>query len=119
MPLVNVLLNGRAYTLACDEGEEDHLRELGEFLDKRIRELTSTVGQVGDSRLLVMAGLVVADELNDAFARIEERDSEIAALKARLEEPAEAIGQAEDRVAEILESAAARIEAIAAKVSHT
>jgi cell division protein ZapA len=52
MPLVNVLIKGRAYTVACDEGEEDHVRELGEFLDKRVRELSGSVGQVGDARLL-------------------------------------------------------------------
>ena len=64
MPLVNVMINGRAYTLACDDGEEEHLRELGQFLDKKVRELSSSVGQVGDARLLLMAGLVVADELS-------------------------------------------------------
>jgi cell division protein ZapA len=62
MPLVNVLVNGRAYTIACDDGEEDHLRELGTFVDKRVQELTGSVGQVGDTRLLLMAGLVIADE---------------------------------------------------------
>jgi cell division protein ZapA len=118
MPLVNVLLNGRAYTVACDEGEEDHLRALGEFLDKRVRELTSTVGQVGDARLLLMAGLVVADELNEALAKVEDREREISELKARLAEPEDALNDAEDRVAELLESAAARIEAIAAKVAQ-
>jgi cell division protein ZapA len=118
MPLVNVLLNGRAYTVACDQGEEDHVRELGEFLDKRVRELAKTVGQAGDARLLLMAGLVVADELNEALARLEERDSEIAVLKARLEEPPDVVEKAEDRTAEVLESAAVRIEAIASRMSR-
>ncbi len=117
MPLVNVLVNGRAYTVACDEGEEDHLRELGAFLDKRVRELTTSVGQVGDSRLILMAGLVVADELSEALARLEERDKEVAALKQLMGEGADALKDSEDRVAEVLESAAARIEAIAARVA--
>jgi cell division protein ZapA len=118
MPLVNVLIHGRAYTLACDEGEEDHVRELGEFLDKRVRELAGTVGQAGDARLLLMAGLLVADELNEALADVETRDKEIADLKAQLSEPSDLTGEAEDRVAEILESAALRIEAIAAKTAR-
>ena len=50
MPLVNVLVNGRAYTVACDDGEEDHVRDLGQYLDKRVRELSGSVGQVGDAR---------------------------------------------------------------------
>jgi len=77
MPLVNVLLNGRAYTVACDQGEEDHVRELGEFLDKRVRELAKTVGQAGDARLLLMAGLVVADELNLDASRMLPRASDL------------------------------------------
>jgi cell division protein ZapA len=117
MPLVNILIHGRAYTLACDEGEEPHVRELGEFLDKRVRELAGTMGQTGDARLLLMAGLLVADELNDALARVEERDQEIAELKARASEPSDIGGETEDKLAEILESAALRIEAIAAKTA--
>jgi cell division protein ZapA len=118
MPLVNVLVNGRAYTVACDEGEETHLRELGQFLDKRVRELAGTVGQVGDARLLLMAGLLVADELSEALGKLEERDKEIAALK-RAAADAESLEKCEDRVAEALEGAAVRIEAIAARVAHT
>ena len=118
MPLVNVLVNGRAYTVACDEGEEDHLRELGQYLDKRVRELIGSVGQVGDSRLLLMAGLLVADELSDALGKLEERDKEIAALK-KASAAAESLEKSEDRIAEALEGAAARIEAIAARVAHT
>ena len=117
MPLVNVLVNGRAYTVACDEGEEEHLRELGAFLDKRVRELSGAVGQVGDSRLILMAGLVVADELSEALAGIEERDKELATLKDTSASGDEARQNRENRVAEVLESAAARIEAIAARVA--
>ena len=118
MPLVNVLIHGRAYTLACDEGEEDHVRELGEYLDKRVRELAGTVGQAGDARLLLMAGLLVADDLNEALADVEDRDKEIAALKARLSDPSDLAGEAEDKVAEILEGVALRIETIAAKAAR-
>ena len=70
MPLVNVLINGRAYTVACDEGEEDRLRDVSQILDKRVRELASSVGQVGDSRILVMAGLVICDELSESLSRL-------------------------------------------------
>jgi cell division protein ZapA len=116
MPLVNVLLNGRAYTVACDEGEEDHVRALGEFLDKRVRELSGSVGQVGDARLLLMAGLVVADELNEALADLDERDRKIVALKEQLgaTQPG---AETQNEIADVLDSASARIEAIAAKLA--
>lgn len=116
MPQVNVLMNGRTYTVACDEGEEEHVKELGQVLDKRVGELSSSVGQVGDARLLLMAGLTIADELNESLARIRERDREIAALRAGA--PFQAIQEAEERVTEVLQTAASRIETIAAKVAR-
>jgi cell division protein ZapA len=114
MPLVNVLINGRAYTVACDEGEEEHLRELSQFLDKRVRELAGSVGQVGDARLLLMAGLIVSDELSETRARVEECEKEIAALKARAKKPSRIN---EDALADTLDQASARLEAAATLVS--
>jgi len=117
MPLVNVLVNGRAYTVACDEGEEEHLRELGQYLDKRVRELSATVGQVADSRLLLMAGLVIADELSDAMAKLEERNKELTAIKSAQALAAESLANEDDRAADALEFAASRLEAIAARLA--
>jgi cell division protein ZapA len=118
MPLVNVLVNGRAYTVACDEGEEDHLRELGQYLDQRVRELSATVGQVADSRLMLMAGLVIADELSDALVKLDERNKELTALKAARVTTAETLENGDERAAEALEGAASRLEAIAARVAR-
>ena len=47
MPLVNVMVSGRAYTIACDEGEEEHLKDLASHVDSKVRELLESVGQVG------------------------------------------------------------------------
>src|SRR5271168_453141 len=70
MPLVNVMVNGRAYTIACDDGEEDHLRDLAGIVDAKAREVLSSVGQVGDSRLLLMAALLIADEHHGAQSQL-------------------------------------------------
>ena len=66
MALVTVTINGRDYEIACDDGQEAHLSRLGTYVDKRIGELVAAVGQVGGARLLVMASLLLADELSDA-----------------------------------------------------
>ncbi|WP_422004159.1 cell division protein ZapA [Pyruvatibacter mobilis] len=56
MPQVTVKINGRSYTLACDDGEEEHLEGLAAYLDKHVTTLAQGVGQVGDQRLMLMAG---------------------------------------------------------------
>ena len=81
MAQVTVLVNGRNYTLACEDGEEEHLTALANFIDSRVAELGRSIGQVGDARLMLMASLVVADELAVAHERVEELEHEIEQLK--------------------------------------
>jgi cell division protein ZapA len=119
MPLVNVLVNGRAYTVACDEGEESHVRELGQYLDKRVRELSNSVGQVGDTRLLLMAGLIISDELFEASAKLEEREKELAAVRSAEAAAAETVETSDARAADALEQATLRLQAIAERLTET
>ena len=58
MGQVNVSINDRSYSVACGDGEEDHLRELARYLDGHVGDLAKSVGQVGDTRLLLLAGLL-------------------------------------------------------------
>ena len=70
MAQVNVTVNGRDYEIACDDGQENHLIKLSRFVDKRLKELTDVIGQVGDARLLVMASLLLADELSEVYTEL-------------------------------------------------
>jgi len=70
MAQVDITINERTYQIACDDGQEEHLRQLGEYVDKRVKELIDAVGRVGDSRLLVMASLLIADELSETYANL-------------------------------------------------
>jgi len=72
MAQVSVRINGRHYQVACEDGQEAHLQKLAAYIDERVAELVRDVGQVGDARLLVMAGLLIADELADAYDELEE-----------------------------------------------
>ena len=115
MAQVTVLVNGRNYTLACEDGEEEHLTALAAFIDSRVAELGRQIGQVGDARLMLMASLVVSDELAVANERVEELEQEIEQVKAE-KQAAVAASAGEDAFAEVLESAAQRIEDIAARL---
>ena len=112
MPLVNVMVNSRAYTIACDEGEEEHLKELAAHVDAKAREVLGSVGQVGDARLLLMAALLIADEHHDITGKGEAAgENEKQTLHLRAE-------AAESAAADVLESAAKRLEDIAARLAH-
>jgi cell division protein ZapA len=116
MPLVNVMVNGRAYTIACDEGEEEHLKALAADVDSKVRELLGEVGQVGDQRLILMAALLLADEQHVTAAQRDAARSELAAEKEAHSEAAGRMEKSEGVAADALEAAAKRLETLAAKL---
>ncbi|MBC6440267.1 MAG: cell division protein ZapA [Rhodospirillales bacterium] len=65
MAEVSVQINGRSYKVACGPGEEERITGLASFVDSKVQDLVSALGNVGDQRLLVMASLLLADELWD------------------------------------------------------
>jgi cell division protein ZapA len=118
MAVVNLLINGHAYPVACDSGEEERLRELGDYIDRRVQALVKEVGaQVGDTRLILMAALLIADELSEALGRVEDSEKELAELKTRHNSAEASLRDTEDALAEALESAAQQIEDIAARMA--
>jgi len=102
MAQLTIQLNGRSYTIGCADGEEARLRNLAAELDRRVSSLVEEVGQIGDARLLVMAGLLLLDEMEEL--RVEARGGG---------------SDAEDRVASIVESLADRVESLAARLEAT
>ena len=119
MSHINVTINGRQYRMACENGQEEHLLALSQDLDQRIAQLRTSFGEVGDTRLTVMASLTVADELAEAGKRIRALEEELAALK-------EARGMASDRtqatqaaLVMAFNTAAARIEGLTKKLNQT
>ena len=103
MPMLELTINGRRHQLQCAEGEEPRLRRLASYIDGRVADLARQHGQIGDARLLVMVGLMIADELSDA-------NDEIRRLRATASDDA-SIG--ERQAAEALDRVAARIEQLA------
>lgn len=97
MATLTILVNGRQYSLACDDGQEEHLRRLADEVDERARSLTSRMnGQATEVMGLLLASLTLADEL------IETKRKTI---------PKEVYN--EDAVAQTINEIAARIENIA------
>ena len=66
MATVTVEVNGRPYAVGCADGQEERVRELARQFDAHVRQVAGEVGHVGDIRLFLMAGLLLADELDAA-----------------------------------------------------
>ncbi|WP_420478123.1 cell division protein ZapA [Brevundimonas sp. FT23028] len=104
MATVTVEINGRPYAVGCADGQEERVRALAGQFDGHVRQVAGEVGHVGDLRLFLMAGLLLADELHEART-----NGGGAAGSAAAEPSAPPI----DGVAEALNAVAARLEKIA------
>ena len=63
---VTVRINGQPYQMGCDAGQETHIEEMGRNVDSIVQQLVGSVGQIGDARLLAMAGLILSDQVQTA-----------------------------------------------------
>ena len=110
-----VTVNGRDYRITCAPGEEARVSKLAEYIDLRVRELSEKVGQIGDTTLMLMAGLMIADELSDAYDALESaRGNEQAPESGGGGDSAEAAA-----VTESLDRMATRIAHLAERLENT
>jgi len=110
MSQVNVTINGRQFRMACEDGEEEHLARLAEDLDARISRLRLRFGEIGDTRLTVMAALTLSDELAEAREKLKRMEPELTALQEAGTQSAERSNATQAAVSAALNSAAERIE---------
>jgi cell division protein ZapA len=102
MAQVTIRINGYAYTVGCEDGQESHLEQMAAEIERRIVSIKSIGGQSGEARLLMLAALLLADELHDLRTGAKTR-------------PVPASGESERRAK--LRRVAARAEEIAADLT--
>lgn len=105
MAQVTVRINGYSYSISCEDGQESHLQAMAAEIESRIKKIKAIVGQGSESRLLVIAGLMLADELHDLRL-------ELAAIRGLP-------GKEDPAFGERLVRLASRAEAIAASLERT
>jgi cell division protein ZapA len=110
MAQINIDVNGRAYAVGCEDGQESHLLELARMFDFQVRQVGQDMGQLGDTRLFLMGALLLADELYDAKGRLAALQAEVARLQTER-------SRLETRAVSALESAASRIEKLAGEAA--
>lgn len=119
MAQVNVTINGRQYRMACEDGQEDHLMRLAQDIDTRIEHLRGNFGEVGDSRLTVMAALTVADELIESGKKVRRLEEELAGMQDARVLAADRAQQTQVAIIAALNAASERIEGITRTLNQT
>ena len=110
MPQLTVAINGRSYTIACEPGEEDRVRQLARNIDAKVVGFAKDAPQAGEARLLVMAALMLADELGEARETLRRTRNAGGAAGVGVAEE-EALANGIERLALRIETVAARLEA--------
>jgi cell division protein ZapA len=119
MSQVNVTINGRQFRMACEDGEEARLLRLAEELDASIAELRTRFGEIGDTRLTVMAALTLADQLAETKEKLQRLEPELATLRNASVASADHSQATQTAVVVALNAAAERIENITKRLNET
>jgi cell division protein ZapA len=119
MPEVTVEINDRKYRMACEEGQEEHLLALAARFNRAIDQFKDGFGEIGDNRLVVMAGIAVIDELEEAERRIAALREDVATLTQAGQALSSEADELELRFAKRLNEVARKVEAIAVAIDET
>lgn len=108
MAQVTIDVNGRPYHVGCEDGQERRLTELARLYDTQVRQVSADLGQLGETRLFLMAGLLLLDELSELRGQVAALQAEQARLAADQQ-------RFEARAVAALDQAAGRLEKLAAE----
>lgn len=117
MSQVTVTIDGKAYRMACDEGQEEHLISLAERFDRYVSHLKTSFGEIGDQRLTVMAGIMVMDELSELQKRVRGLESEVVTLRKTRDDALIKADKNDAALTGALSGLAERMEALTAKLN--
>ncbi len=106
MAQLTIEVNNKPYTVGCEDGQEAHLLSLAEIIDARVREIAPDAGALGETRLILLGALILADEVGNLKARL-------AGALTRAEQAEQGLERADDKVIAAIDAAAQTIEAMA------
>ena len=126
MPDVTISLGGRHIQVSCQEGEEDYLHAAAKMLDDEAQVLSDQVGRMPEARMLLMAGLLLADKtanvedkIAEVRAELAEREAELAGLRNMVVEPERVeVAVIPTSVTDAMAEMAARAEALASEIEE-
>tara|TARA_Y100000590_G_scaffold383718_1_gene454612 strand:+ start:314 stop:748 length:435 start_codon:yes stop_codon:yes gene_type:complete len=86
MANVNIKFNGKDFLLSCEDGQEDHLKELSQHLGQKFEMAKSKLGNLGENKLLLITSITLMDEYFETKKKIEEKKDEIEIIKKKFKE---------------------------------
>jgi cell division protein ZapA len=117
MSQVTVTIDGKAYRMACEEGQEGHLTELAAKFDRYVGHLKSQFGEIGDLRLTVMAGIMVMDELSEATRKAAALEAELDTVRTARDSLLATTTRADETLVEALDALTGQVHEIAARIA--
>ena len=86
MANVNIKFNGKEFLLSCDDGQEEHLEELASYLNEKFIDLKNTLGNIGESKLLLITSISFLDEYYEIKKKIDTQKKEIKNITEKFKE---------------------------------
>ncbi len=86
MANVNVKFNNKDYLLSCDDGQEESLKKLTEFLDKKYSELKDKLGNIGENKLLLITTIQLIDEYFDLKQKVTQQKNKLDEISNKFKE---------------------------------
>ncbi|HEX8045115.1 cell division protein ZapA [Rhizobium sp. ICMP 5592] len=117
MAQVTVTIDGKAYRMACEEGQEAHLTDLATRFDRYVMHLKSQFGEIGDLRVTVMAGIMIMDEVSELTRRVAALEAELETLRSNRDTVLAANTRNEETLATVIDEVATRIRGITEKLT--
>ena len=86
MANVNVKFNNREYLLSCEEGQEENLKELADYLDSKYNNLKKNLGNIGEDKLLLIAAIQMVDDYFDLKKKVDTKKNDFEKLSIKFKE---------------------------------
>ena len=86
MANVNIKFNNKDYLLSCDDGQEESLKRLTEFLDKKYKELKDKLGNIGENKLLLITTIKLIDEYFDLKQKVTHQKTKLDEISNKFKE---------------------------------
>ncbi len=86
MANVNIKFNGKEFLLSCEDGQEEHLEELVLYLNEKFSNLKNSLGNIGESKLLLITSISVLDEYYETKKKIDIQKKEISKITEKFKE---------------------------------